>query len=353
MFAACLLLVSAIIGGTLLTFLFDRSAPRAARICMGASLGPALLACVGFVFALWLGLNAASIALSAAVLLLPFLLLLSSGYRAQVIAQFAPRVRAPSQSSGSKVGYLFFYVIIAVILGMVFSRAVFERPDGIFTGIANNLGDLPLHLQVINSFTQGQNLPPQDPTYAGVRFAYPFLVDFLAAMLVRAGAGVIFAMWLQNMVMALAFVGLLHYWTILITRNRLAGIIAPLLVLFNGGLGWWLLFSDVSSGEGFFSTLANLQHDYTIVPNSILRWGNSLTTLFVPQRSILFGLPLAITIFCQWWLGISQQEDALSSAADLTADTGLEQQSVVKATKLPKSRRKALRKTGALPQPEP
>jgi hypothetical protein len=312
MFAACLLLVSAIIGGTLLTFLFDHSAPRAARICMGASLGLALLASVGFVFALWLGLNAASIALSAAVMLLPFLLFLSAGYRARVVSQFALGVRASSQSSGSRAGYVFSYVTIAVVLGMVFSRAVFERPDGIFTGIANNLGDLPLHLQVINSFAQGHNLPPEDPTYAGVRFAYPFLVDFMAAMLVRAGAGVIAAMWLQNMVLALALVGLLHYWTLLLTRNRLAGMIAPLLVLFSGGLGWWLLFSDAGSADGFFSLLTNLPHDYTILPTGILRWGNSLTTLFVPQRSILFGLPLAIFIFCQWWMAISQQESVAS-----------------------------------------
>ena len=213
---------------------------------------------------------------------------------------------------------------------MVFNRAVFERPDGIYTGVMNNLGDLPLHLQVINSFAQGNNLPPQDPTFAGVRFAYPFLVDFLAAMLVRAGAGVIFAMWLQNMVMAMALVGLLHYWTVLLTRNRLAGVIAPLLVLFSGGLGWWLLFYENSS-DGFFAMLGTLQHDYTIVPNSILRWGNSLTTLFVPQRSILFGMPLAITIFCQWWLAISQQEHAAPSDAEPTATSALEQQTVISA----------------------
>ncbi len=122
----------------------------------------------------------------------------------------------------------------------------------------------------------------------------------------------------------MALVGLLHYWTILLTRNRLAGVIAPLLVLFSGGLGWWLLFSE-GSGDGFFATLGNLQHDYTIVPNSILRWGNSLTTLFVPQRSILFGMPLAITIFCQWWLAISQQEDASSSAMLNNCCSALEQ----------------------------
>ncbi|MGC2743786.1 MAG: hypothetical protein WA672_11400, partial [Candidatus Angelobacter sp.] len=153
-------------------------------------------------------------------------------------------------------------------------------------------------------------------------------------------------------VMALALVGLLHYLTVLLTRNRLAGVIAPLLVLFSGGLGWWLLFSETSS-NGFFTTLGNLQHDYTIVPNSILRWGNSLTTLFVPQRSILFGLPLALTIFCQWWLAISQQEDAAHATDDQTRDARLQQKNVAKATKLSKSRRKALRKAAALPQTDP
>jgi len=129
------------------------------------------------------------------------------------------------------------------------------------------------------------------------------MVDFLAAMLVRAGAGVLAAMWLENMLLALALVGLLHYWTLLLTRNRAAGLIAPLLVLFSGGLGWWLLFSDLHSGAAL-SSLAS--HDYTILPgaNSLLRWGNSLTTLFVPQRSILFGIPLGIFIFCQWWPAI-------------------------------------------------
>ncbi len=315
MFPACFLLITAIIGGTLLTFLFDRSAPRAARLCMGASIGLALMATVGFLLALCFGLTAITIALSAAVLLLPALLLIDTERRAFILSS----LRSPAAGSQSgNIGTLFFYLALAILLGMVFGRAAFAHTDGIFTGVTNNLGDLPLHLQIINSFAQGNNLPPQDPTFAGVRFAYPFLVDFLTAMLVRCGADVISAMWLQNMVLVLTLVGLIHYWTLLLTRNRLAGMIAPLLVLFSGGMGWWLLFSDIHGGDGILSTLANLPHDYTIASNSILRWGNSLTTLFVPQRSILFGLPLAITIFCQWWIVISQREDALSTDKDQT-----------------------------------
>ncbi len=341
MLLACLLLISAIIGGTLLTFLFDRTAPRAARLCMGAAIGMALMATVGFLLALCFGLGALTLALGAIVMLLPLLLLADPERRALILGNLRG---ASTNANTSGIGYLVFYLALAILLGMVFSRAAYTHTDGIFTGVTNNLGDFPLHLQIIHSFAQGNNIPPQDPTYAGVRFAYPFLVDFLAAMLVRAGADILAVMWLQNMIMALSLVGVIHYWTLLLTRNRLAGVIAPLLVLFSGGMGWWLLFSDVGNGQGFFSTLASLPHDYTIVPNSILRWGNSLTTLFVPQRSILFGLPLAVTIFCQWWLAISQQE-AQADTNPATSATG--KQSLPPPGKSSKAQRKAARKNVA------
>jgi hypothetical protein len=340
MLIACLLLITAIFGGTLLTFLFDRTAPRAARLCMGASIGLALMATVGYLLALAFGLGLATLILSCTALLLPALLLVDKDRRTFVLNS----LRTPSAKGG--VGYLIFYLALAIILGMVFGRAAFTHTDGIFTGVTNNLGDLPLHIEVINSFAQGHNIPPEDPTYSSVRFAYPFLVDFLAAMMVRCGAEVITAMWLQNMVLVLTLVGMIHYWTLLLTRNRLAGLLSPLLVLFSGGMGWWLLFSDESS-DGFFSLLGNLPHDYTIVPNSILRWGNSLTTLFVPQRSILFGLPLAITIFCQWWLALSQQEDAAQQQAKANtdaADTVQKHNAAASPARLSKSQRKAAKR---------
>jgi hypothetical protein len=354
MLIASLLLLIAIAGGTLLTFLFDRSAPRAARICMGASIGLALMATVGFLLSLCFGLGTAAIILTTLIMLLPTALLINGERRTVILSG----LRSPVSSEGKRIGYLIFYLAMAILLAMVFGRAAFERTDGIYTGVTNNLGDLPLHFQIINSFTQGHNLPPQDPTYAGVRFAYPFLCDFLTAMLVRSGAGMIPAMWLQSTVLALALVGLLHYWTLLLTRNRLAGVIAPVLVFFSGGMGWWLLFSDVSGSDGFFSTLANLPHDYTIVPNSILRWGNSLTTLFVPQRSILFGLPLAITVFCQWWLAVSEKENSLPTPAagdESGAAAQLQQKPVSgRAARLLKAQRKAASKSPAIaPQPEP
>ena len=258
MVAACVLLVIAVLGGTLLTFLYDRSAPLSARVCMGACIGLALLATVGFLSALGLGLGPGCIFLSATVLLLPMLLLYHSVYRPLVL----DCIRASKKSIS--FSYLFFYFAMAVLLGLVFSHAAYERSAGIFTGLTNNLGDLPLHLQVIASFDLGRNLPPEDPTYAGVRFAYPFFVDFLAAMLVRTGTSVISAMWTENMTLSLSLIGLMHYWTLLLTRSRLAGLIAPVLMVFSGGLGWWLLFQDAANNpDGFFSLLGRNRMVFT------------------------------------------------------------------------------------------
>ena len=310
MLAACLLLVLATLSGTLLTYLYDRAAPLPARLAMGVCCGLALLAGAGYLLALAFGLSAACIALAVAVLFLPVLLLFHAGYR-RLIAQSvesglesaATGMRNPDRT---KIAYIVFYCTLTVLLGMMFGRAVYQTPQGIFTGITNNLGDLPFHMQAIHSFDQ-RNIPPQDPTFAGVRFVYSFLVDFEAAMLVRAGADIITAMWLQSMFLALAMVGLIQYFTVLLTKSRIAGLIAPLLVLFSGGLGWTWIFNDIrNSDHGLIPLLGALPRDYTIVPETIFRWGNSLTSLFVPQRSILFGVPVALLIFCQWWLAVDE-----------------------------------------------
>lgn len=330
MLAASLLLLVATVSGTLLTFLYDRPVPLPARLCMGAATGLALLAAIGFLFALGLGLGAACVGLTAAVMALPLLLLLRKPFHEQISVAIKSAANATADAlrhpRPTAAVYLLFYGCIAVLLGSVFGRAVYENSEGIFTGVRNNLGDLTLHLQVIFSFAQGHNFPPEDPTYAGVRFAYPFLVDFLAAMLIRCGAGVISAMWIENMVLALALVGLVHYWTLLLTRNRVAGLIAPVLLIFSGGLGWvWILQEVHSTPDGLIPLLEHLPHDYSIFDTGLLRWGNSVTTLFVTQRSILFGMPLAICIFCLWWKAITeeQRQDAQNYSTRRMAAAGL------------------------------
>ena len=312
MLAASFLLAIAVLSGTLLTLLYDDAALLPARLAMGAATGLPIFAMIGFLFTLWLGPGSASLGFSTVVMLLPCLLLTQRRYRTQLSSEISGSAHAASRAlshpTPMAISYGVFYALVAVLLGLVFARAMYENPQGIFTGVKNNLGDGPLHLQIISSFAQGHNFPPQDPTFAGIRFAYPFLVDFLSSMLIRAGCDILDAMWLQSMTVALALVSTLHYWTLMLTRNRVAGLIAPALVLLSGGLGWAWLFQDLHNSAGLFPLLAHLPHDYTILDvGELFRWGNSLTTLFVPQRSILFGMPLAICVFTIWWRVIDRK----------------------------------------------
>jgi hypothetical protein len=328
---ALLLLLAAVAGGTLSTFLYSPRMPFMVRLCAGACTGMAIQSSIGFVAALWLGLTLTVLWIStgAMVLLGLFVLKLRSADIQREIVEATNQLRRSLvHPTPLIIAYITFYAAISLLLVTVFAKSLFVRADGIYTGLANNLGDLPFHLQTIFSFVYGQNFPPESPIYANVRFAYPFLIDFSAAMLVRAGASAAGAMWIQGVVLSIAFVGLFHYWTLELTRDRLAGFIAPILVLLSGGLGWCLLFQDAwASGHGVIDLLGHLPRRYTIGDSSILRWGNSLTTLFVPQRSFLFGAPIALVIFSQWWLTLApcaSTNDERSLSEDLSISGQIE-----------------------------
>jgi len=200
-------------------------------------------------------------------------------------------------------GYTIFYLVVAAVLWRAFQRAVIETPEGLYTGVLNNFGDLPFHLSVITGFSFGNNFPPQDPTYAGVHFTYPFLTDFISAIFVRCGADLRQSMFIENFVVAVSFVGLLHRWALEMLRDKLAAIITPLLVFLNGGVGWILLWNQLSqkNDDGWMATLRSLPPSFTIIPDTSWRWGNAVSTLLIPQRGFLLGLPLAVIVFTQWW----------------------------------------------------
>src|SRR5262249_46496211 len=197
----------------------------------------------------------------------------------------------------------------------------FEQPDGIYTGVIHNYGDLPFHLAVISRFAYGNNVPPEDPTYAGVRFAYPFLADFVAAMLTIV-APLRAALQVENFVLVASFVVLLRRWALEVTGDCRAAVLTPVLAFLSGGLGW-LLFAREATKVGVAQLLERLPHDYTIMQGHEWRLGNIVTTLLIPQRSILFGLPLAVIVFILWWRAREQaKRDAPVSVANVRRMVG-------------------------------
>ncbi|MFN2498680.1 MAG: hypothetical protein ABR557_06290 [Pyrinomonadaceae bacterium] len=301
---ALLLVVTA--SGTLATYAYDDAGNFPARLCMGACTGIAALGLIGFILASFIGLTPLTILLTFVVFAAP-LLFLKNQHRRTVVTQdlmnswrnlreciLHPR-RIP-------FAYTIFYTIVAAILWRAFQRAMIDLPEGIYTGLLNNFGDLPFHLSVITSFAHGNNFPPEDPTYAGVRFTYPFLTDFVSAIFVRCGATLRQSMFIENFVVGLAFVGVLHRWALELLRDRLAALLTPLLVFLNGGFGWILLWPALQKYNITGELGGSLPVSFTIIPETTWRWGNAVSTLLIPQRGFLLGLPLAVIVFTQWWL---------------------------------------------------
>jgi hypothetical protein len=301
----------AIASGTLLTYTYDEDAPLASRLCSGACIGFAGMALVGFILALALGLNAATLGITTALLATPLLLLTNSLTRDRLNADIDQALKAINRASTKPDRWAFIYFLFyagaAIAMWLVFDRALLEKPQGLYTGVLNNYGDLPFHISVITRFAYGQNFPPEDPTFAGARFTYPFLTDFVSAMFVRAGASLRNSMFIENWIIGIALVGVLHRFGLQLLRNRTAAILTPVLVILNGGFGWWMLFSDVNKTDaGVFQILGHIQHSYTILPDVMQgwRWGNAVTSLLVPQRGFLLGIPLAVIVFTQWWMAM-------------------------------------------------
>jgi len=315
----------AIASGTVATYLYEERTAFAPRLCAGTCIGFAALGLVGFILSSFLGLTPLSILLTVLVLVIPTAFIWRNPtrrkqLRSQVEETTSSIRRALMHPTRAPLGYVVFYLLTAVVLWKVFSRAMIELPEGIYTGALNNFGDLPFHLSVITGFAFGNNFPPEDPTYAGVRFTYPFLTDFVSAIFVRCGASLRDSMFSENFLLAIAFVGLLHRWAWELLRDRLAAVITPLLVLFNGGLGWILLGNQAKENEnGLFGALENLAPSFTVIPQTTWRWGNAISSLLLPQRGILLGLPLAIIVFTQWWIALSNEADSGSDLGDSTA----------------------------------
>src|SRR5688572_9230222 len=300
--------VIAIASGYVLTYTYEEDEPLASRLCAGACIGFALMGLVGFVVALGLGLSGITLAVTAALTAAPLLLLIRASYRSRVSADVNAAISGISGATTNPNRwhfiYFLFYAAVAISMWLIFQRALLEQTDGIYTGVLNNYGDLPFHISVITRFAYGQNFPPEDPTFAGVRFTYPFITDFISALFVRAGTSLRHAMFLENYIIVVALVGVLHRFGQRLVRNRTAAILTPLLILLNGGFGWALLWDDVKKIEGgVFQVLRHIPHSYTILPEieKGWRWGNSITSLLVTQRGFLLGIPLAVIVFTLWW----------------------------------------------------
>lgn len=289
------------VAGSAFTYLYEREDSLMDRLAAGNIIGSAIFGTVGFVLACIAGLSIATIGISLLITLAPLALLFVNKPINKEFRHDLAKAKGKTQGTNLKKTIRFFYyAFVLLLLWFFFERAMIETDQGIFTGASQNLGDLPFHLGAIFSFSDGNNFPPENPSFAGAKFTYPFLADLLTSFFVKLGIGVRSAMLVQNVLLGFSLFVLLEKFVIRITGILKTGKIAVLILLFSGGLGFVWFFHDYWTGsKGFFDLLWNLERDYTI--GEKFRWGNSLVVLFITQRSLLFGMPLTLIALTKLW----------------------------------------------------
>lgn len=300
MLISLLLLILIASGGAALTYLIADEEPLMWRLAAGSVIGSAIFGLIVFIGACLSGFGTVTVIASLAITMLPLVFL----NRRDIRDNFAhDRAKAKGKLEGvniKKFRAFAYYAFFFVIFWFFFERAMYETSTGIFTGGSQNLGDLPFHLGAIFSFTDGANFPPQNPSWAGARFSYPFIADLVTAAFVRLGAGAREAMFVQNVAWAFSLLVILERFVATLTGSKLAGRIAPALLFLSGGIGFLWFFKDYwESGKGLFDLLWNLPRDYTIGDH--FRWGNSMVVLFITQRSLLLGMPLTLIVLGYLW----------------------------------------------------
>jgi hypothetical protein len=234
-------------------------------------------------------------------------------------------------------GLLFVLLLFAPVFFELFRTRMLQRgAGGIYSGGGSTWFDLNLHLAISTSFLYGHNYPPVYTPFPPAPLVYPFLPDFQTALLVGAGLDLHSALTVTGVTLALAIVGLFYSLAQRIGQSLLpasmrereraqaveteaskergqgagaraqwGACVATILFLLNGGLGFLYFFRDWRlSGKSFPDFWSHLKTNYAHMPAEGIQWANLISDGLLPQRPILYGIPLTlicITLFAIVW----------------------------------------------------
>lgn len=286
------------IGGFALSYLIEDDEPFMWRAAVGVIIGSGLFGTAMFLIACVAGMSTLTIAAAMLASLLPALLYRKNDVRSKFRNDWA-KAKGKMQGFGLARFLAFsYYTGFFLLFWAYFSHSVWQTAEGLFTGGSQNLGDMPFHLGAIFSFTEGNNFPPENPSWSGAKFTYPFIADLVSAAAVKLGVSISAAINVLNIAWAFSLLVVLERFVFRVTDSLIAARVAPALLFFSGGLGFLWFLQDVSaSGKGLTDMLWQLPGDYTI--GEKFRWGNPMVVLFITQRSLLLGMPLTIVVLHQ------------------------------------------------------
>lgn len=291
-----LLLAGSVAAGAGLTCWSGLDLALEERLAYGAVIGPMASTLAAFVASLAAGLTLASVLLGLAVAL-------AGGVAAAWRERALVRPELAAFRSGFRSRWP-LWLLLAVTWAYalhILGQAFISTAGGLDAGLAGVYGDWAAHLTFASSFAYGGNFPPQYPVDPGHPMSYPFLVDFWASELVPLGVSLPSALVLTSGLLMLALPAVIYLAGVRLTGRRGGSALGAVIFLCSGGFGFWYFLPDLQAHG--LASLGRLPHLYTQNLDANYQLLTPVLAYLVPQRSILFGLPLALIAAALLWTG--------------------------------------------------
>lgn len=167
------------------------------------------------------------------------------------------------------------FIVFALASLRAFLWVIHPAGDALLVLSPHNLGDMALHLNLIQRWANGGAFWPANPFLAGASFAYHPGMDLWNALLRPAGIPI--------------HEGL--RWT------GLLGAAATAAALWRWGRGFAIAGFLFAGGIGTLSYFLALQADAT---QADIAWKNPFLAMFVTQRGLLYSLPAGLVLMTVW-----------------------------------------------------
>lgn len=229
------------------------------------------------------------------------------------VAADSPVTAPPAQRSSMAVSLVF--VVLAALWVVLWLNGFRADESGWWTPHVNLWGDWSLHFGDATSFAYGDNFPPQHPRIAGQPFVYHYLAALTAACWVKLGVDPRIALTMQSFILCLLTTLAVFAFARRVSGDRSAAAVALVLFLLGGGMAWVSeLRREVAHGA-----LSLTAWDAGALGGAGYQWPNIIWAFLQPQRSTLYGIPLALLVLTLLLEAVRTRQWALFGIAGAVA----------------------------------
>ncbi len=169
-----------------------------------------------------------------------------------------------------------------------------DPAGNLVAGHINVWGDWAAHFTMGSAMAYRQLLLPVSPLLSTATFSYPFGADLLSALLIKLGVPFLQSFTSLSLIFSVGLIFALFYFYKTLFRSQKIALLASLIFLLNGGVGWFYFTQDIIQSSQPWQTLINPPHEYTRLDTQHLKWISVIDSMVIPQRAFALGFPLTL-----------------------------------------------------------